>query len=264
MSIQKHALRYLLPAVCAVGLTAACSSEVPEKPGPASPAAPIGKKVDAATAGSIAGAVKFEGAVPPADIIRMTQDKNCVQNAGPNPQSDALLVAPDKGVRNVFVYVKDGLDPQYGFETPTSPAILDQKGCVYTPRVLGVRVGQAIEVVNSDPTLHNVHALPMVNREFNHGQPKQHTRLSEVFTTPEVMVRFKCDVHSWMAAWVGVVPHPYFAVTDAAGAFSIPGLPPGTYTLEAWHEKLGTRTAQVKIDPSQAQTASFTFGPPAK
>jgi hypothetical protein len=249
----------LCSVVCVAVLTAACSSDVSEQP--AAPVTPAGKKVDAATAGSITGAVKFEGLAPPADVIRMTTDRKCVQDAGPNPVSDALLVADDKGLRNVFVYVKDGLDPAYTFDPPSGPAILDQKGCIYTPRVLGVRVGQAIEVVNSDPTMHNVHALPMTNREFNHGQPKQFAKLSETFTAPEVMVRFKCDVHSWMAAWVGVVAHPFFAVTDASGAFTLAGLPPGSYTLEAWHEKLGRKTTQVTIGAGQSQPASFTFGP---
>jgi len=255
-------LRILCCAACLAVLAAGCSSEVTDKP--AQPAAAAGKKVDAATAGSIAGQVKFEGTVPAADVIRMGGDRKCVPDAGPNPQSDALLVSADKGVKNAFVYVKDGLDPAYTFDTPTTPATLDQKGCLYTPRVLGVRVGQAIEIVNSDPTMHNVHALPMANREFNHGQPKQNTRLSEVFTTAEVMVRFKCDVHSWMAAWVGVVAHPYFAVTDEKGEFKLPGLPPGSYTLEAWHEKLGKQTAQVTIAPNQTQPVSITFTSLAK
>lgn len=250
-------LRFLCSAVCLAVLAAGCSSEVTDKP--AAPAAAAGKKVDAATAGSIAGQVRFEGTVPPADVIRMGGDRKCVPDAGPNPQSDALLVNADKGVKNAFVYVKDGLAPEYTFDAPAGPAVLDQKGCLYTPRVLGVRVGQAIEIVNSDPTMHNVHALPMANREFNHGQPKQNTRLSEVFTTPEVMVRFKCDVHSWMAAWVGVVAHPYFAVTDEKGEFKLPGLPPGSYTLEAWHEKLGKQTAQISIAPNQTQPVSITF-----
>ena len=253
-------VRLLCSAACLAALTIACSSEVADKP--AAPAA-AGRRVDAATAGSVSGQIKFEGTAPEPDRIRMTTDKNCVTDAGPNPQSDALLVAGG-AVRNAFVYVKDGLDPEYAFDTPPKPAVLDQKGCVYTPRVLGVQVGQSIEVVNSDPTLHNVHALPMTNAEFNHGQPKQFSRLSKVFTTPEVMVRFKCDVHSWMAAWVGVLPHPYFAVTDATGAFKIPHLPPGKYTFEAWHEVLGTRTTDVTIAPGQAQTAELSFTMPAR
>lgn len=255
-------IRLLSCAACVAALAVACSSEVADKA--AAPAVPGGKKVDAATAGSVEGRIVFEGAVPAPAVLRMSADPRCVQSAGPNPQSDALLVAEDNGLRNAFVYVKEGLDPAYEFETPTTPAILDQKGCIYTPRVLGVRVGQGIEIMNSDPTLHNVHALPMVNGEFNHGQPRQFMRAREVFTAPEVMVRFKCDVHSWMAAWVGVLPHPYFAVSDESGAFRIPGLPPGTYTVEAWHEKLGTRTAGITVGPSQAQTLSFAFTMPAK
>jgi plastocyanin len=162
------------------------------------------------------------------------------------------------------VYVKEGLDPSYTFEAPTTPVVLDQKGCFYTPRVIGVRVGQPMDIVNSDPTMHNVHALPMVNQEFNHGQPKQNMRLTKTFTAPEVMVRFKCDVHSWMAAWVGVMAHPYFAVTKPSGEFTIPNLPAGTYTLETWNEKLGTKTMQVTVAPGQSQTAAFTMAMAAK
>jgi plastocyanin len=255
-------VRLFCGAVCVTVLAAGCSSDVIDKP--AAPPAAAGKKVDAATTGVVAGQVTYDGVVPPADVIRMAADRKCVQEAGPNPQSNALLVADDKSVANAFVYVKDGLDPGYAFDVPTEPAVLDQKGCIYSPRVLGVRVGQAIGIMNSDPTLHNVHALPMNNREFNHGQPKQFTKISEVFTTPEVMVRFKCDVHSWMAAYVGVLPHPYFAVTDAAGTFRMPGLPPGTYTIEAWHEKLGRQSAQVTIATGETQSASLVFTAPAK
>ena len=177
----------------------------------------------------------------------------------PNPVSDAVLIAADGGLKNVFVYVKDGLDPAYGFDIPTTTVVLDQKGCRYTPRIVGVRAGQPIDIVNSDPTLHNVHALPMANPEFNQGQPIQGFRTTRTFTTPEVMVRFKCDVHSWMAAHVGVVAHPYFAITKDDGSFEIPNLPPGTYTIEAWHEKFGTQVAKVTIGDKQSQTTSFTF-----
>jgi len=147
---------------------------------------------------------------------------------------------------------------------PKDPVVLDQRGCIYTPRVVGLRVGQSIEVVNSDDTLHNVHALPMQNQEFNHGQQFRNMRLTKTFTVPEVMVRFKCDVHGWMAAWVGVTTHPFFAITGNDGTFSLKGVPPGTYTVEAWHEKFGLRTTQVTVAPSQAQTASFTFTPDSK
>jgi len=236
-------------------VTAACGSS----PAPTPPAAPAGKTVDSSSAGTITGRISFTGAVPPAETIRMNTDRNCVQNAGPNPQSDALLVGEDGGVKNVFVHVKDGLDASYTFAVPTEPVVLDQRGCIYSPRVLGVRAGQSLTVRNSDPTFHNVHALPMLNVEFNKSTPTQGASTTQTFTAPEVMVRFKCDAHSWMAAWVGVTAHPYFAVTDASGTFEIRNLPAGSYTLEAWHEVLGSQTSKVTVAERQTQTAAFTF-----
>ena len=236
-------------------MSAACSQ-------PAAPPPQVsggGKSVDQATAGSIAGHVKFEGTPPAAESIRMGTDQKCVQGAGPNPLSDEVLVRDEGRLKNVFVYVKDGIDQSYSFSIPSEAAVLDQKGCIYTPRVLGVRVGQTIEIVNSDPTLHNVHAVPISNQEFNKGQPFQGMRERQVFTVPEVMVRFMCNVHGWMAAYVGVVAHPFFAVTDDAGRFELKGLPPGTYTIEAWHEKFGRQTAKVTVGERQAQTAAFRY-----
>jgi plastocyanin len=233
---------------------AGCSAEDPPPPPQGG-----GRQVDAATAGAISGRVLFAGAPPAAELLRMGTDKACVQGAGPHPQSDAILIAEDGAVQNVFVYVKEGLDPAYSFEMPAAPVVLDQRGCRYSPRVLGVRAGQPIKVLNSDATLHNVHALPMSNREFNKSTPTLGSSTTQTFTVPEVMVRFKCDVHGWMAAHVGVLPHPFFAVTNASGAYEIKGLPPGTYTIEAWHEKFGTRTAVVTVGEKQARTASFSF-----
>jgi plastocyanin len=142
---------------------------------------------------------------------------------------------------------------------PSAPVVLDQKGCQYVPHVFGVRVGQPVEVRNSDPTLHNVHAIPQTNGEFNQGMPLQGMTLDQTFTAPEIGVPFKCDVHGWMSSYAGIVAHPYFAVTDASGAFALPDLPAGTYTLEVWHEKLGTRTQSITIQPKQTTDAAFTF-----
>ena len=246
----------LISAVaCAAVAAGACGSSSQ----PATPPAVAGKKVDAATAGSITGKVTFDGKAPAVELVRVSSDMGCVQDAGPNPPSNAVLVASDGALQNVFVYIKDGLDPSYSFDAPTEPVMLDQKGCFYTPRVLGLRVGQPLEVSNDDPTFHNVHALPKMNMEFNQGLNVRGSRLRRTFTTAEVMMRFKCDVHGWMAAWVGVLPHPFFAVTGADGSFDLKGVPPGTYTVEAWHERFGTRTAQVIVADHQTQTASFTF-----
>jgi hypothetical protein len=131
------------------------------------------------------------------------------------------------------------------------------------PHVFGIQVGQPLEVLNSDPTLHNIHAVPRDNREFNRGQAITGQRDRFTFTTKEVMVPFKCDVHGWMNAYVGVLDHPYFAVSGADGTFSIKSLPPGTYTIEAWHEKLGTMTQTVTIGAKETKDLGFTFKVPA-
>lgn len=255
--INLHRALVLLTLASAVSSVGACTS-TPEAP-PRTTAAPPGRAVDQATAASLTGKVTFAGDRPAVERLRVASDPACVQGDGPNPQSDAVLIADDGALRNAFVYVKTGLDPTYGFPTPETPVLLDQQGCRYTPRVLGIQAGQPLEIVNSDPTFHNVHALPKANEEFNHGQQTKGERTRRFFTQPEVMVRFKCDVHGWMAAWVGVTTHPFFAVTGADGSFSIAGVPPGTYTIEAWHERFGTTTADVTLAAKQDATLTFAF-----
>ena len=253
MTLTRLSSIVALASVSAAGAYACGSTPAPPRPVTGT------KTVDAATTGTLSGRILFSGAPPAVETIKMAFDKACVAGSGPNPQSDAVLVAPDGGMKNAFVYVKDGLDPAYAFVVPVTPVTLDQKGCFYTPRILGIRAGQPLDLTNSDATLHNVHALPMTNREYNQGLPFKNVKLTHTFTVPEVMVRFKCDVHPWMSAYVGVVAHPFFAVTDATGAFDIKGIPPGTYTIEAWHERFGTRMAKITLAPKQDLTASFTF-----
>jgi plastocyanin len=226
---------------------------------PAPAAAPAGRRVDPATAGTIAGRVVYTGTVPAPDRLRMHTDPACVTAAGPSPASEAIVVAADGGVKNAYVHITNGLDASYTFDLPATEVFLDQKGCVYVPRVAGVRVGQPITIANSDPTLHNVHAIPMINAEFNHGQPTQGMKNTKTFSAPEVMVPFKCNVHAWMTAYVGVSSHPYFAVTPESGAFSIGNVPPGTYTIEAWHEAFGTEKATVTVGEKQSQAITLTF-----
>jgi plastocyanin len=224
-----------------------------------------GKKVDPATAGEIKGTVSLDGVAPKNAEIKMNADPVCVKQTAGSPQSqETFMVGKDgKSLGNVFVYVKDGLSPDYSFDVPTESAKIDQQNCRYHPHVFGMRVGQKLEIVNSDPTLHNIHAMPKANTEFNNGQPIQGMKMEHTFTAKEVMVPFKCDVHGWMNAYVGVLDHPFFAVTDEDGKFDIKGLPPGTYTIEAWHEKGGTVTQSVTVGPSESKDITFSIKAPA-
>jgi plastocyanin len=229
---------------------------------PSSPAAtPAGQRVDTATAGSVKGVVALDGAVPKNEAIKMNADPVCVtQNKTPQFQETYLVSSDGKTLGNVFVYVKDGLG-NYVFDAPTETAKIDQKDCRYHPHVFGMRVNQPLEIVNSDPTLHNIHAMPKGNSEFNNGQPIQGMKMTHTFDKKEVMVPFKCDVHGWMNAYVGVLDHPYYAVTKDDGKFELANLPPGTYTIEAWHEKLGPMTQSVTIGPKETKDITFSFKP---
>ena len=226
-------------------------------------AAPGAVKIDPATAGDIKGTVLLEGMAPKNDVIKMNADPVCLkQNTGEQMQETYMVGSDGKSFGNVFVYIKDGLG-NYIYDPPTGPATIDQHGCRYHPHVFGMRVGQVLEIVNSDPTLHNIHALPKTNQEFNTGQPIQGMKTTHTFTAKEVMVPFKCDVHGWMNAYVGVLDHPYWAVTDANGKFELKTVPPGTYTIEAWHERMGTQTMSVTLGQKESKEANFTFKPAA-
>ena len=235
---------------------AGCGGDSSKSAEPASPAAaPDAKKVDSATASTIKGKVVLEGTPPPNPVFKMTSDPAC---GTAEVQGESYLV--DNGnLQNVFVHIKEGLGNKYIFDTPTEPVKLDQKGCHYVPHVVGVRVTQPLEVSNSDETLHNVHGMPQTNREFNQGQPIVGMKNTVTFTAPEVMIPFKCDVHSWMSAYVGAVAHPYFAVTGKDGTFELKTVPPGTYTIEAWHEKLGRQTQTVTLGEKGSKDVNFTF-----
>lgn len=210
-----------------------------------------------AFAGTVTGKVNFTGTAPTREPIAMDADPVC---AGLHPEpllSEDVIVNADNTLQNVFVYVKEGLEGKT-FTAPTEPVKMDQNGCHYVPHVFGVQVNQPVEIVNSDSTLHNVHGMPTQSKEFNLGMPIPGMKLKRNFDKPEVMVKFKCDVHPWMHAYIGVVDHPYYSVSGENGSFEIKDLPPGEYTLEAWHEKYGTQTQKVTVTDAPA-TADFTF-----
>ncbi|MBV8880942.1 MAG: hypothetical protein JO332_13310 [Planctomycetaceae bacterium] len=177
----------------------------------------------------------------------MDADPKCAAMHADAPMMDDIVADADGNVQWAFVYVKKGAEGKKPTDAP-APAVINQTGCRYEPHVLGIVVGQDLIIKNSDDLLHNIHALPFSNKEFNFGQPTKGLEEKKQFTTQEVMVKVKCDVHPWMSAWIGVVDHGFFAVTGADGKYAIPGgLPDGKYTVEVWHEGYKSVTAEVEV-----------------
>jgi plastocyanin len=260
-SIRRRGARFAVVAL--VAATAACdgggSSRLGQ--GATAPAPPPAAPTDTADGpGVITGTITFEGKAPPRPPLQMDSDPKCA--ALPGAASERLIVGAGNGLQNVFVWVTDGLGSRT-YAVPAAPVMLDQKGCQYVPHVLGAQVGQTIKVANSDAALHNVHATPKTNREFNFSQPVNVPPVDRVFTQPEIGIPLKCDVHGWMNAYVHAVPHPFFAVTGADGRFEIKGLPAGTFTIEAWHETLGTQTQSVTVNGTTPATVTAVFKPAA-
>jgi len=238
-------------------LTAACGGGTANVPASSGAAAPAVNPVNPETAGNVTGRIVFEGTPPAPQPIKMASDPKCAGD-GTTTMTESVIVGDGGALQNVFVYVKDGLG-NLVFPVPTTPVVLDQKGCHYLPHVFGVQVGQPVEIRNSDPTLHNVHAVARANQEFNTGQPIQGMKTTHVFTAKEVLLPFKCDVHGWMNSYAGVVDHPFHSVTAADGRFELKGLPPGTYTIEAIHEKFGAQTQGVTIGEKETKDIAFSF-----
>ena len=205
----------------------------------------------------ISGTVSFEGEAPEPEQIDMAAVKECAQQH-PDGAFDPSIVINDGKVANVVVSIKPADGQALEGKAPEAPALLDQKGCQYTPHVLAVMTGQPLVVKNSDPFLHNVHSLAFDNPQFNFGQPNLDP--GRKIDPMKVVERFKikCDVHPWMSAYVNVFDHPYFAVTKEDGTFTIPGnLPDGKYTLVAWHEKFGEQEKEVEVSGGKAEGADF-------
>ncbi|QRK08157.1 TonB-dependent receptor [Archangium violaceum] len=201
--------------------------------------------------GTVRGAVTFKGVAPPPAAVAPSEDPAC----DGMPLTDQSLRVKDGKLENVLVRVR-GLVPR---SRPAQPAVIDQQKCTYTPRVQGVAVGQPILIKNSDGTLHNARALAGTKSIFNVAQPPNGKAVQRPLPADAEVIRLKCDIHPWMSAWVVVNPNPYFATSGADGSFTIEHLPAGTYTLEAWHETLGIRTAEVTVKEGETVSASFEF-----
>ena len=218
----------------------------------------VGGRAQAQTGtATIKGSIKFEGTAPIREKIKMDADPVCQQQHATPVLSEEVVVNDNGTLKNAFVYVKDGA--RGPFSVPTTPVVLEQSGCGYTPRVFGVQTGQPLDIVNNDATLHNINAKPTLNAPFNVAQPAKGMRTQKRFAKPELMVRFKCNVHPWMTAYGGVLEHPFFSVSDGTGAFTLSGLPAGTYAIEAWHEKYGRQSQTVTVADGETKTVDLTF-----
>ena len=212
--------------------------------------------------GSISGAISLHGDYKPA-LLDMSNDAACA-NRNKQAVSDEVVASGGK-LQNVFLFIKDGTTANgkklsdFSFDIPATEVKIDQIGCVYTPHIVGARTGQKVSFSNSDQTVHNVNVQPKVNEKFNQSQASGAPPIVKSFCQPEQAVRIKCNQHGWMSAWVNVMSHPFFAVSGADGTFTINGIPPGQYTIIAWHEKFGEKAIELSLAPKGRATANVTF-----
>lgn len=246
-----------LLSVCA--MTAACgggetTTPATETTAPAAEAATAGAKGTA----SISGKISFDGTPPAPEKVKLSADPKCVEmHKGGGLERQPIKVDKDGGLADVFIYVKSGLTGSY--PAPTEPVVLAQKGCDYDPHMIALQVGQPLQIINDDDTLHNIHPRPKQNEEFNIGQPRQGMESTRTFDKPETMIPVGCDVHPWMRAFINVVDNPFYAVTGNDGTFKIEGLPAGEYEIEALHDSLPAQTSKVTVKDGEAATLNLTF-----
>ena len=259
----------LFAALCLLALAVACSRGVDDEEdaegndnsGEVANLTPY--KPNPAQEGSIAGTVSFAGAAPAKKTISMDADAVCARSNA-DPHAEDIVVNGDK-LANVFVYIKEGTAAGksiggYSFAPPAEAAVLDQHGCQYVPHVIGVQVNQTVNVTNSDETAHNVNVDAKQNEKFNQGQPPKGAPITRQFKRAETVIPVKCNQHPWMRAYVGVLQHPFFAVSDKDGKFEIKNVPAGTYTLVAWHEKYPQGITQsITVAPGAPAASNFNF-----
>ena len=216
---------------------------------------------DSAATGNVIvkGLVKFAGQRPTPTHINMNADPTCAKVHPGGVTAEEVMVNADGGLENVVVFVSEGLGDRT-FDAPAQPATMEQKGCIYGPHVVALRANQELDILNKDATTHNLHPVPTNNREWNKAQPPG-TSVDAKFAREEIAIPLKCNVHPWMRSYIAVLKHPFFAVTDKEGNFELKNLPPGTYTIEAWHEKLGTSTQKITVSSGDTKELEFVFKP---
>lgn len=216
-------------------------------------------RTDTSGEAALSGIVKLAGSPPEATRINMAQDPACLKMHPAPTMTEEVVTGANGALKNAIVYISDGLGNRT-FDPPTEPVVFEQKGCIYNPRILGMRARQALKVINSDPTTHNIHPAPQNNREWNMSQPPGSTPIEETFARAEI-IPVKCNVHPWMRGYIAVFKHPFFAITDKNGSFELKNVPPGEYTIQAWQERYGVLTQKVKLAPNQSQEVEFVFKP---
>jgi plastocyanin len=218
----------------------------------------------AAAASNVTGTITFDGKAPALKPLAMDADPACAKKHPKPVLAEMLVLGNGNTMGNVIVWVSKGLPAGKSWPAPKTPVTLDQKGCLYVPHAMGIMVGQAYRILNSDGILHNIHTLPKINPSFNRAMPATLKETSTSFAKPEPIFQIKCDVHPWMSAYIGVFTHPFFSTTSTDGKFTISGLDAGTYEITAWHERLGTQTASVTVAANETKTQDFKFAVPAK
>jgi hypothetical protein len=261
-------LRARLPAprrglallIVVVGLIGCKQAEQPvSKQPPPSTAPPEYFHPDPATAGTLSGSIEFKGPKEKAVVISMEADANCQKLHGGKPvPEEVILTGKGGGLANAFVYISAGLEGKM-FEPSKDPVAVDQRGCLFAPRIIGLQTGQPLDLKNSDPVGHNIHPITKNNREWNEEEAPGAPDVQHKFGRAEVMIPLRCNIHGWMHAYLGVVAHPYFTVTAADGSFHWKNVPPGDYTITVWHEKLGEKMQQVHLAASGAAEVHFTY-----
>jgi plastocyanin len=202
----------------------------------------------------VKGIVTFEGTPP--ENKKLTLPAGCGNKSGAEARSNEILIHNGK-LENVLITIKN--PPPSNEPVPTTELVLDQHGCMYHPRIAAARVGQKVTFVNSDAVFHNVRSITSQNEKFNMAMPRKDQRITKTFMRPEMFLQAKCSVHPWMGAYVAVMDHPWFSVTNEKGEFHLPKLPVGKYQIEAWHEVFGTETQEIEISDAGAQDVNFTF-----
>jgi hypothetical protein len=228
--------------------------------GAAAPAAATSPSASADTSApaAVSGVVRLDGPAPAAKPISMAKDPECMKMHPSGVNTEEAITGSDGTLGNVIVYVSEGLGDRT-FDPPANPVVIEQKGCSYRPHVLTMQANQKIQIVNSDPTSHNIHPIPINNREWNKSQPPGQPPLEATFAREEIAIPVKCNEHPWMRAYIAVFKHPFFNVTGKDGRFELKNLPPGEYTISAWHEKFGTVEQRITVGVKETKTVDFVF-----